>query len=465
MALTSLNSSVTLIPPLIAILLAFMTKRVLFSLFVATVSAVIIALPGETLAVPDATLTLFLGQFKEDWIIYALFFALLVGSIIRLLEASNAVISFVDYLSVEKKMVRSKRSALFMGMLTGVVIFIESSLTALIVATVIKPFSKQYGISRQKVAYLCDTTSAPICSLLPINGWGALLIGLLSSAIVSYQLTDTSAVALLFNAVFFNFYAWVALVVLFFVILKDINIFSMKTEHVEYDKTYEHEGVSHRLIDFIAPLLFLIGTLFVALYLSGSGNIMKGDGSKSLFIAVVATLLFMFALYVLLGEMKEKAFVQNVWQGIYDLAPIVAILLFAFTFSSALKELGTAHYLGSLLSDNISIYLLPSLIFLLSAGIAFATGTSWGTFAIMIPIAMASIDHTMLNPAIAIGAVISGGVFGDHTSPISDTTILSSLAAECDHISHVKTQLPYALISGSIAFFLYILATFISLLD
>jgi len=457
----------TLIPPMVAIVLAFMTKRVLLSLFVALISAEFLLANFHLGDALWSALNRFEQLFQEAWIVYALFFSLLVGSIMRLLEASGGIYGFIDYLTHKRQVVKSPKSALFLGMFTGIVIFIESSLTALIVATVSKPFAHDYKISKEKIAYVCDTTSSPICSLMPINGWGVLLIGLLTTTIASLGLKDVTAIEILFESILYNFYAFISLIVLAVVIYKDINIFSMKTLTSHYEAKVERRESKHRVRDFLFPIVSLLVILFASLYFTGwdestkSYNIMKGDGSKSLFIAVTVTMFLSYILYVTFGSMTDKLFVDTSWKGIFDLAPVVAILLFAFTFSSVLKDLGTADYLGSLVNDNIALVLIPSLIFLLSAVMAFATGTSWGTFTIMIPIASATVDPTLLPLALIVGAVVSGGVFGDHTSPISDTTILSSLAAEVDHMNHVKTQLPYALLSGGISLILFFIVTWI----
>ena len=454
----------SLVPALVAIILAYKTKRVLLALFVGTLLSVLLLNRATPLEAPNALLELYMVQFKEAWIVYSLLFALLVGAIIRLLEYSGGVEAFVFYLGEKKSVVRSKRAALFLGMLTGFIIFIESSITTLIVATVTKPFAKKYQISKEKIAYVCDTTSAPVCTMIPINGWGALLLGLLASGIATQHLEDTTAVGLLFESIGFNFYAIVSLLFLAYIIYTDKDFAHMKRIRTPYEhreaKKHQKRG---RMVDFFLPLAVLIGALFLSLYLTGSGNIMKGSGSKSVFIAVVTSLFSMYVLYVCLGEMKEKLYFKLLWQGMFDLAPIVALLWFAFAFSGSMTELGTARYLGGLFSEHISTLFIPALIFLLSSVIAFATGTSWGTFAIMMPIALASIDSNLLNPALVVGAVVSGGVFGDHTSPISDTTILSSLAAECEPINHVKTQLPYALFSASVALLLFIIFTFFSI--
>jgi tetracycline resistance efflux pump len=458
--------ALSLVPPLVAIILAFATKRVLLSLFVALMCAeFIIADYHVTTALWDA-LERFEKLFTQAWIIYALFFSLLVGSIMRLLEFSGGIYGFIDYLTNRHKVVKSKRGALFLGMITGVVIFIESSLTALIVATVSKPFAKTYNISKEKIAYLCDTTASPMCSLVPLNGWGVLLIGLITTSIATLGLENVSAVEVLIYSIGFNFYAYVSLIVLAIVIYKDINVFSMKNIVTPYVHHIDEEHKPNRCKrDFIIPILSLLVLLFVSLYFTSwdektmSYNLMKGDGSKSLFIAVIGTLGISYLLYVNFGHMKDKEFIDTTWQGIFDLAPVVAILLFAFTFAGALSELKTAQYLGSLVSDNISVIFIPALIFLLSGVMAFATGTSWGTFSIMIPISVATIDPSVIPLAMIIGAVVSGAVFGDHTSPISDTTILSSLAAEVDHMNHVKTQLPYALFSGIVSLIMFFIVT------
>ena len=248
----------TLIPPAVAIILAFWTKRVLLSLFVALLSAELLIADYH---LGDAFITLlerFEKLFQEAWIIYALFFALLVGSIMRLIESSGGIYGFIDYLTYKRQVVKSKKAALFIGMLTGVIIFIESSLTALIVATVSKPFAHKYKISKEKIAYVCDTTSAPMCSIVPINGWGALLIGLLTTTIATLELKDVTAVEILFHSIAFNFYAFISLIVLAFVIYKDVNIFGMKTLVTHYEEKIEERMTKHRIRDFILPICTLL---------------------------------------------------------------------------------------------------------------------------------------------------------------------------------------------------------------
>jgi Na+/H+ antiporter NhaC len=207
----------------------------------------------------------------------------------------------------------------------------------------------------------------------------------------------------------------------------------------------------------LLPIFLLIILVFVFLYITGDGNMLKGSGSSSIFYTTLSTLIFMLFYYVGTKNMSLSVWGATAFKGAKELFSIAMILLFAFAIGKVTSELNTGLYLASLASENLNINLLAAVVFLLSSVMAFATGTSWGTFSIMIPVAVPMAVGMDANVALAIGAVISGGVFGDHCSPISDTTIISSLAADCEVIEHVKTQLPYALLSGTIAFVSFII--------
>ena len=201
--------------------------------------------------------------------------------------------------------------------------------------------------------------------------------------------------------------------------------------------------------------------VFVFLYITGGGDILKGSGSSSIFYTMLAVLLFTLFYFVGTKNMSLTLWSKTALEGAWKLVPIALILLFAFAIGEMTTELKTGHYLASLATQNLSVTLLAGVIFLIASVISFSTGTSWGTFSIMIPIALPMAVAMDANVALCIGAVISGGVFGDHCSPISDTTIISSMAADCELVEHVNTQLPYALISGGVAFVLFILFGFI----
>jgi Na+/H+ antiporter NhaC len=399
----------------------------------------------------------FIGLFAEGWITKTVLFALLVGSIIKLISNSGGVNGFITYLSKKQKRIDSPKGALLLAYFLGVIIFIESSITALVAGTVAKPLCDKNGVSREKLAFVCDSTSAPICSLIPFNGWGALLLGLIVTAIDSNVITG-EALPLLLKSILFNFYSLITVVFVLLVILFDINIGPMrhaKPHPVQKSKKEELKQEKSPLL-MILPLVVLILMVPVSLYYTGEGDILKGSGSTSIFYAVISALLFIYLYYVLGGHLSHKKYFDALYEGISDMIPIVLILLLAFLIGDVIKELGTATYLADIMKGNIPPFLLPFLVFLVAGLTSFSTGTSWGTFSIMMPIALALSASFNIPIPLMIGAVVSGGIFGDHISPISDTTIISSMASGCDHIEHVRTQIPYALIVALLASILYL---------
>ncbi len=462
------HSALSLIPPLLAIILAIISKDVVISLLAGLFSGYLI-LNGYN--VPEAFTSLFngiIGLFSEGWITKTVLFSLLVGSIIRLIVDSGGVAGFVHFLTIKSNTIRSARGALLLSYAVGIIIFIESSITSLVAGTVGKPLTDKYGVSRQKLAYICDSTSAPVCSLIALNGWGALLIGLITAEIGANTITG-NATDIFIHSIPFNYYAILALILALIVILTGKDIGPMrqfeklaKQQHqilsnlqsVQTDKNQATGHMSHML----TPLIVMILTVPVSLYLTGDGNILKGSGSTSVFYAVVVSLLVTFVYFMMTGTMTKKAFYKSFYQGIADMIPIALILILAFAIGKLTNDLGTGKYLASLAQGIVSPVLIPVIVFLLASLIAFSTGTSWGTFSIMMPIAIALSVATGAHLYLVIGAVISGGIFGDHASPISDTTIISSMAAGCDHIEHVTSQLPYALIGGAFAAVLFVIS-------
>jgi Na+/H+ antiporter NhaC len=377
-----------------------------------------------------------------------------------LMEASGGIRGFIEYMQEKKGFVKSERGALLLSYIVGVVIFIESSITSLISGAVGKPFCHKYKIPQAKLAFVCDSTSAPISSLIALNGWGALLLGLITTQI-SEGMIEQESITLLIDALLYNFYAMSALLVTFLFVWFKIDIGPMK--HAKYTPSPLGINASEKNASsffMLLPIVLMVFFVFVFLYITGDGDMLKGSGSSSIFYTMLATLAFMFFFYTLSKNMSIQEWGKTSFVGAKKLFPIAMILLFAFSIGEVTSQLKTGQYLVSLASETMSVYLLAGMIFLLSSLISFSTGTSWGTFSIMIPVAVPMAVGMDANVALCIGAVISGGVFGDHCSPISDTTIISSMAAECEVIEHVKTQLPYALISGLIALVLFVLFSY-----
>ncbi|MHC3993795.1 Na+/H+ antiporter NhaC family protein [Thiomicrolovo sp. ZZH C-3] len=446
----------SLLPPVAAIVLALLTRRVLLSLAVGTAAGILVFTRFDLAAAVGETEALFITLFSTPWILKTLGFAVLVGSVMELVRRSGGIDGFVHLLQERYRMLRSRRGALLLVYATGLVIFIESSITSLIAGAIGRPLAGRFGFSREKLAYVCDSTAAPVCSLLVINGWGALLLGLITTQITAGYLHG-DAVNILVHSVVFNFYAMIALVLTFSVIWFEWDIGPMRRCSVEHG-TYEQEGRRGDASLMIVPLLLMVAGVFLFLWISGGGDLLKGSGSSAVFYTMLLTLGGIALQYRLKGVMAWQEYWEAAVSGARALIPIAAILLFAFAIGKVIDLVGTGSYLAGFLEAGMAHAWLPAAVFILASIMAFATGTSWGTFSVMLPIAVAMGTAGESYMPLLIGAVISGGVFGDHCSPISDTTIISSLAAGCDHIDHVRTQLPYALLAGGVAFVMFLAA-------
>jgi len=441
--------------PLLTIFLAIITKDVIVSL-IGGIFAGFLVLNAYNPA--DSFVALFDGVialFSEGWIVKTLLFMLLIGAIINLLSISGAVESFVAYLSKKAKRIDSPKGAMLLAYIIGILIFIESSITALVAGTVAKPLFDKHGVSREKLAYICDSSSSPICTLIPLNAWGALLLGLIVTAIDA-QVIGGDAVSLLIVSIPYNFYSIFTLIILLAVILWDLDIGPMKTteEHAKtLPNTFAFDDTNIKATPFkmLLPMLVMIAMVPIGLYLTGDGDIFKGSGSTAVYYAVVVTLFFIYAYFVPTQSLTHKGFFKGLYDGMAHMLPVTSILVFALLIGVVIGDLGTAKYLATLLEGNVSPAIIPLLVFWVASLTAFSTGTSWGTFSIMMPIGLALAATMGLDIPLVIAAVISGGIFGDHASPISDTTIISSMAADCDHVDHVRTQLPYALIGAGLA--------------
>jgi len=318
---------------------------------------------------------------------------------------------------------------------------------------------EKFNISRAKLAYIIDSTSAPISIIILLNAWGAYVLALLSS----YDLPGTP-VSILWGTIPFNFYALVTLGIVFFSIIsgKYFGPMATSTQKIEHKQTDELSEVKATKARFmVVPMLVLVLGMVGFMIYTGNGEIAKGSGSKSVLYATILASLVAYGMMLSTGKFSHKSLMQISFNGIAELLPIVTILLLSIALGASLKVLGTGVYIAQIVGSYLPIYLVAPMIFLVGAMISFSTGTSWGTFAILIPIAAPIIILMGLPPSLIIAAVLGGGVFGDHCSPISDTTAISSIASGCDLLEHVRTQLPYALTAGGISIMLYFIASLI----
>ena len=452
----------SVLPPVLAIVLAIWSKQVVLSLFAGiwmgyTVLSSFNPLTGIARAL-DGTINV----FSDPGDTRVLIFTLLIGPLIGTIERSGGVRGFVHFLET-RHWVHNGFRAQILAWVTGLVIFVESSITMLVAGSVSRPLFDRYRISREKLAYLIDATSAPVCVMIPLNAWGAFIISLVASTGVENPLQTFIA------AVPLNLYAITAILLAGLVIWKNINIGPMKkaeerTQAGEVlwpgsvpivDVSAEKEVDDSEHIPsawlMVLPILAMVVMMPVSLYITGGGNIIEGSGSVSVLWSVILGIAVTWGMTLSKGECSIGELMQIFMKGAGDLLPIAVILLLALALGDVARTLGTGDYVASLVSGNISPLFLPPLVFILSAFIAFSVGSSWGTFAIMIPIAI-PIALTLGIPApLMLGAAISGAIFGDHASPISDTTVLASMASATDHIEHVRTQLPYALLAAGVA--------------
>jgi tetracycline resistance efflux pump len=451
----------SILPPIIAIVIVFWRKEVILALVAAILSA------EWLLAYQNKTEILFTGTIGSierviDVIVSAgntriLLFSLLIGALLAYMRYSGGVTATVEML-INKGVAKSKKQVGLLTMFTGSVIFIESNLSVLGSGILARGLFDKFKMSRARLAYIIDSTSAPICILILLNGWGAFILALLSN----YEF-EQSAVSILWGTIPLNFYAIIALGLVLYTILADRVHGPMKNAEKELIKLEgEQVAVSATKARFmLLPLASMILAMVGFMLWTGNGDLASGNGSKSV---LYATLFACFVAYILLLSSKQythKELVDTGFKGMGEILPLVTIVLFSLTLGASLKELDTGIFVSNIVGDYLPISLIVPVLFLAGAMMSFSTGTSWGTFAILIPIGVPLIQTLGLPPSLVIAAILGGGIFGDHCSPISDTTAVSSIASGCDLLTHVRTQMPYALFGGVLAFVGYFIASLI----
>ena len=463
----------SVLPPIIAIILAIWTKQVILSLFAGIWMGFTLLNGFNPITGVTAGLDGIINVFSDPGDTRVLIFTLLIGSLIATIEHTGGVRGFVHFLET-RRWVHNGVRAQILAWATGLFIFIESNITLLVAGSVSRPLFDRYKVSREKLAYLIDATSAPVCVMIPLNAWGAVIVGLIGSTGIENPLEMFIA------SIPYNFYAISAIILSAVVIWKNINIGPMKKAE---ERTQRGEllwpdatpmvDISEELIEddpdnipsaalMLLPILAMILMMPIGLYITGNGNIIEGSGSVSVLWSVIFALVVAWIMNFTHGEHSINELMKLFMKGAGGLLPIATILLFALALGDVARELGTGIYVANLVGETIPEPLLAPLIFLVSAFIAFSVGSSWGTFAIMIPIAIPVATTLGLPVPLLLGAAISGAIFGDHASPISDTTVVASMASATDHIDHVRTQLPYALIAAAFASTGFLLMSLIS---
>lgn len=458
----------SVLPPLMAIVMALVTKQVFPSLFAGIWLGWIVLAGGNVLVGLADAIQALVDVFKDSGNTRVIIFSGLVGSLIALTQRSGGVEGFIRWIT-DRGYVASRRGAELLASLIGLGIFVESSITCLVAGAIARPLFDRFRLSREKLAYICDSTSAPVCMLIPMNGWGAFVMGLLATQGVADPLRT------LLYANLFNFYSVLAVGLVFFLVLTGKDFGPMARAQKRALETGQllrdggeplvsaevlslptKEGVPPRASNMLVPMLVMIGMMPVGLLITGKGNLLAGSGSTSVLWAVLLATVVASVMYAVQKIFNLAEIMDLTFKGLGGLMPVALLMMLAFAIGATSNELRTGLYLAGLAEGILSPGVVPAILFVLSGAMAFSTGTSWGTFAIMLPIGIPMVAALGSDLHMTVGAVLAGGVFGDHCSPISDTTIISSMAAGSDHIDHVNTQLPYALVMGAVTAFLFL---------
>jgi Na+/H+ antiporter NhaC len=453
---------ISLLPPVAAIVLAIASRQVYLSLAGGVWLGWTIMNDWNPLVGTAASVDAVVDVFADPGETKVLLFTLVIGALIATVEASGGVQGFIGWLE-RRDWVQGGRGARLLAWATGVVIFIESNITVLVAGSVARPLVDRYRVSREKLAYIIDSTSAPICILIPLNAWGAYNLGILGGLGVE------DALGVFIQSIFVNFYALFAVVIAFVVAFTGWSVGPMRAaerrtrdgELLWPDATPMidesvlspelPDDVRPRAVNMVVPIGVMVLFMPLGLLITGGGVLTEGDGATSVLWAVGAGLVAAWILLRAQGSYSVDALVRLALKGAGGLVPLALILLLSLALKDVASAMGTGPYVAQVTAGVLPPAVFLPLVFLVAGGIAFSTGTSWGTFGIMLPIAVPAAETLGLPLAPFVAASLSGGIFGDHCSPISDTTIISSMAAATDHIDHVRTQLPYALVAGGLA--------------
>ena len=485
----------SLLPPVIAIALAIITRQVFISLLFGIWLGWIVLTDWQFFHGTLNTIQALVDVFKEPGNTRTIMFSALVGALIAFVQRSGGVEGFVNLINKkltkleQKKSGESRRRVQIFAWITGFSIFVESSINALTVGSVFRPIFDKLNIPREKLAYIADSISAPTCILIPLNAWGAYIMGLL----LAMGISDPLGVMIAAYPV--NFYPILAMLTVLIIILSQKDFGPMKKAEIRAIKTgkiladnarpmmsneivsiEKKEKIKANPLNMLIPILTMVLMMPVGLIYSGWETVAfsnigfgekifkaigNGSGSTAVLWAVLTAILVAGLLYRIQKIFNLQEMLDLLFKGIGGLIPLALLMMLAFAIGKVSKDLGAGIYVAEITKSWLSPSFVPFIIFIVSCFIAFSTGTSWGTFAIMMAIAVPMAQAMDVHISFAVAAVLGGGVFGDHCSPISDTTIISSMASASDHIDHVKTQLPYALLAGSFAAILYLILGFV----
>ena len=462
-----------LVPPVVAIVLALITKEVYSSLFIGILVGGLFY-SGFSF---EGTLThIFNGGFvavlSDGYNVGILIFLVILGAMVSLMNRAGGSAAFGHY---AKEKIKTRAGAQLATVALGVLIFIDDYFNCLTVGSVMKPVTDEHKVSRAKLAYLIDATAAPVCIIAPISSWAAAVSGFVEGE---------DGFSIFIRAIPYNFYAILTIIMMIAIVLMKVDFGSMKTHEANALKGdlfstgqaasgQEQEPVNPKgkVIDLLIPIVMLIiscviGMIYTGGFFDGAGFVeafSNSDASVGLALGSICAMILTIIIYLIRRVLRFTDCMKCLPDGFKAMVPAILILTFAWTLKAMTDSLGAAVFVADAVQKSAGGFMnfLPAIIFLVACFLAFSTGTSWGTFGILIPIVVNVFMNT--NPQlmiISISACMAGAVCGDHCSPISDTTIMASAGAQCDHVNHVSTQLPYVIVVAVISFITYIVAGF-----
>lgn len=459
-----------LVPPILAIIISLITKEVNLSLVIGIVMGCGLYCSFDPFT--TATTMFDIMSSKVYGNMGVLFFVILLGMIVHLMNMSGATHEYAKWAS---RRLKTRKQSLLATMALGIIIFVDDYFNCLTVGTVMRPITDKNKISREKLAYIIDSTAVPVCIIAPISSW---------AAAVSSSLPDGSSIdgfQLFMKTIFCNYYSWLSLGMILFTVLLSVDFGKMR----EYEKNalagelevaediVPYSNRHGKVADLLLPVIALIVLSIISMLYTGGffdGEMSIGDAFANcdailgLAMGAAYTVIFVALLYLPRKIVTPKEFLDGLVQGFINMVPATLILTFAWTLSGICggDYLNAGGFVADVVNKySISLNLMPAIFFVIASLLAFSTGTSWGTFAILLPITVSVFDDQLLPlTAITTAAVLGGSVCGDHISPISDTTILSSTGAGCSHINHVSTQMQYGLVVAAMSVVSYLVGGF-----
>ena len=464
----------SVLPPLVAIILALITKEVYSSLFLGVLVGGILYAGADLAGILNHVLIDgMVGSLSDSWNVGILFFLVFLGILVAMMNLSGGSSAFGRWAKDKiKTRAGAQRSTIFLGIL----IFVDDYFNCLTVGSVMRPLTDEYNISRAKLAYLIDSTAAPICIIAPISSWAAAVSGFVEGE---------NGLTVFLRAIPYNFYALLTIVMMFALVAMKFDYGKMATfernaqekgdlftvhnsSMIGADSAEDVSNPNGRVIDLVLPIIVLIiscliGMIYTGGFFEGTGfvdSFAGSDASVGLVLGSAVALVLTIIFYVARRTLSFNKCMDCVPEGFKAMVSPIAVLTLAWTLNSMTSSLGLSTFVETLVNDHFKnlMVLLPALIFLVAVVLAIASGTSWGTFGMLIPIAIAATSKNPELMYIAISACMAGAVCGDHCSPISDTTIMSSAGAGCNHLSHVESQFPYAMTVAGVSFIGYIIA-------